>query len=133
VGRATLVGMPSDPAADALLADHPDTVVSTAERLRHLLLNAHPELTERTRPGWHSLNYRHPEAGFVCALFPGADRVDLVLEHGAALPDPDRRLTGEGRQVRTLPFPAGAEIDGAPVVEFLDLAVEFGAARRARR
>jgi hypothetical protein len=126
-------GVPRDPAADALLADHPDNVVRTAQRLRDVLLDAHPELTEGARSGWHALNYRHPEAGFVCALFPGDDRVDLVFEHGAALPDPDRRLTGDGRQVRTLPFPAGAEIDGAPVVEFLDLAVEFGAARRARR
>lgn len=125
--------MPRDPAAERLLADHPDDVVSTAQRLRDVILAAHPDLTERARPGWHSLNYSHPRAGFLCALFPGADRVDPVLEHGARSPDPDDRLTGSGRQVRTLGVPAAAEVDAAVVTEFLDLAVAFGTARSGRR
>ncbi len=125
--------MPRDPAAEPLLADHPDDVVATAQRLRDVLLSAQPDLTERARTGWHSINYTHPDAGFVCALFPAADRVDLVFEHGALLPDPQRRLTGTTRQVRTLPVPAGGSPDEAAVVELLDAAVELGAARRARR
>jgi hypothetical protein len=125
--------MPRDPAAEALLADHPDDVVATAQRLRDVLLDAHPELTERARVGWHSINYTHPRAGFVCALFPGSDRVDLVLEHGARLPDPDGRLSGTGRQVRTLVVPAGGEVDVAVVTEFLDLAVDLGEGRRRTR
>ncbi len=124
--------MPRDAAVEPLLADHPDAVVTTAQRLRDILLDAHPDLTERARTGWHSVNYSHPRAGFVCALFPGADRVDLVFEHGARLPDPDGRLSGSGRQVRTLVLPAGAEVDAEVVTEFLDLAVELGAGRRAR-
>ena len=124
--------MPPDTAAERLLADHPEDVIATAQRLREVLLAAHPDLTERARPGWHSLNYSHPHAGFVCALFPGSDRVDPVLEHGARLPDPDGRLTGNGRQVRTLCFRAPADVDADVVVEFLDLAVEFGTASRAR-
>ncbi len=122
-----------DPAADDLLADHTDDVVRTAQRLRDVLLEAHPELTERARPGWHSINYAHPGAGFVCALFPYADRVDLVFEHGARLPDPDGRLTGTTRQVRTLRVPAGTEVEPEVVVEFLDAAVELGTGLRIRR
>ena len=124
--------MPRDPAADGLLADHPDDVVGTAQRLRNVLLEAHPDLIERARPGWHSINYAHPRAGFVCALFPYADRVDLVFEHGARLPDPDGWLTGTTRQVRTLRLPAGSEVEPEVVVEFLDAAVELGAGLRAR-
>ncbi len=125
--------MPRDPAVDDLLADHPDAVVRTAQRLRDVLLEAQPDLVERARGGWHSVNYTHPAAGFVCALFPTADRVDLVFERGALLPDPDGRLTGTGRQVRVLPFGAEAEVDAAVVTEFLDLAVDVGVGLRARR
>ncbi len=121
-----------DPAVDALLADHSDAVVALAERLRAVILAAHPQFDERARPGWHSVNYRDPAAGFVCALFPGFDRVQLVFEHGARLPDPDERLSGTGRQVRALEFPVASPVDADVVVHFLDLAVDLGAALRAR-
>jgi hypothetical protein len=124
--------MPRDDAAvESLLADHPEPVVATAQRLRDVLLDAHPDLAERARAGWHSINYTSPRVGFVCALFPGADRVDLVFQHGARLPDPEGRLSGRGRQVRTLVVPAGG-VDVPVVTEFLDLAVELGAGWRVR-
>ena len=62
-----------------------------------------------------------------------ADRVDLVFERGTLLPDPDSRLTGTTRQVRTLPVPAGRPVDARAVVELLDAAVNVGAALRAWR
>ncbi len=124
--------MPRDPDADELLSEHPDGVAATTQRLRTVLLDAHPQLVERVRRGWHSINYRDPAAGFVCALFPGAQRVQLVFEHGARLPDPEGRLTGTGRQVRALEFTAPDEVEPAVVVPFLDHAVELGAGLRAR-
>ena len=124
--------MPRDPTADELLSEHPDAVTTTAQRLRAVLLDAHPQLEERVRRGWHSINYRDPAAGFVCALFPRAERVQLVFEQGARLPDPEGRLTGTGRQVRALEFTAPDEVDPAVVVPFLDHAVELGAGLRAR-
>jgi len=107
-------------------------VAATAQRLREVLLDAHPQLEERVRRGWHSINYRDPLAGFVCALFPTADRVQLVFEHGARLPDPERRLSGSGRQVRALDLTAPDQVDAEVVGTFLDHAVELGAALRAR-
>ena len=124
--------MPRDDDADDLLSEHPDAVAATAQRLRAVLLDAHPQLEERVRRGWHSINYRDPVAGFVCALFPTADRVQLVFEHGARLPDPDRRLSGTGRQVRALDLTAPDQVDAEVVGTFLDHAVELGAALRAR-
>ncbi len=124
--------MPRDDDAEDLLSEHPETVTATAQRLREVLLDAHPQLEERVRRGWHSINYRDPMAGFVCALFPTADRVQLVFEHGARLPDPDGRLTGTGRQVRALEFTTPDEVDPAVVLPFLDHAVELGAGLRAR-
>jgi hypothetical protein len=117
---------------EELLADHSDAVIALAQRLRAVVLEAHPQFAERARPGWHSINYRDPDAGFVCAIFPGTDRVQLVFEHGARLPDPDGRLSGTGRQVRTLEFSDEADVEADVVVRFLDLAVELGAALRTR-
>ncbi len=124
--------MPRDDDAEDLLSEHPDVVAATAQRLRAVLLDAHPQLEERVRRGWHSINYRDPVAGFVCAVFPTADRVQLAFEHGARLPDPDRRLSGSGRQVRSLEVTAPDEVDPEVVGTFLDHAVELGAALRAR-
>jgi hypothetical protein len=118
---------------DALLADHPDPVSDLVLRLREVLLTGQPSLMERVRPGWHSVNFHDPVAGFVCALFPLADRVQLVFERGALLPDPHHRLGGTGRQVRTLEFTAPEDVDAEVVLEFLDLAVDVGARMRARR
>ena len=116
---------------DALLADHPEAVAGVALRLREVLLTGRPDLAERVRPGWHSVNFHDPGAGFVCAIFPQADRVQLVFERGALLPDPHRRLGGTGRQVRTLEFAAEEDVDAEVILDFLDLAVDIGA--RARR
>ncbi|SET69816.1 DUF1801 domain-containing protein [Geodermatophilus poikilotrophus] len=124
--------MPTDPEADDLLSEHPEAVAATAQRLRTALLEAHPQLEERVRRGWHSINYRDPVAGFVCAVFPTADRVQLVFEHGARLPDPEGRLSGTGKQVRTLDLSAPEEVDVAVVATFLDHAVELGAGLRGR-
>jgi hypothetical protein len=127
-----VAAMPRDPGVEQLLAEHPDAVAATAQRVRSTLLTAHPQLEERVRTGWHSINYRDPRAGFVCAIFPGADRVQLVFEHGARLPDPGGRLSGTGRQVRTLEFRDEGDVEPDVVVHFLDLAVDLGAALRAR-
>ena len=121
------------PELDDLLADHPDEVAAVALRLRDVLLTGRPDLAERVRPGWHSVNFHDPVAGFVCALFPLADRVQLVFERGALLPDPHHRLGGTGRQVRTLEFTAPEDVDAEAVLEFLDLAVDVGARLRGRR
>ena len=116
---------------DELLAAHRDAVAATARRLREVILEGQPQLTERVRHGWHSINYSDAAAGFVCAVFPQADRVQLVFERGALLPDPDGLLGGSGRTVRTLDFSSATDVDPAVVMAFLDLAVELGAALRS--
>ena len=73
---------------DELLAQHPAAVRSLVMELRALVREVLPGLTEKVLPGWHALGFRDAEAGHLCALFPFDDRVQLVFEHGARLPDP---------------------------------------------
>jgi hypothetical protein len=115
-----------------LLADHSAEVADVAQQVRAAVLDAQPQLRERVQRGWHSINYRDPAAGFVCAVFPLADRVHLIFERGADLPDPDGLLTGSGKQVRMLVFVPGEEVDDDVVGRYLDLAVEVGADLRRR-
>jgi hypothetical protein len=124
--------MTSTAEVEQLLADHSDAVAGIARLLRRTLLDGHPPLVERVRAGWHSINYHDPAAGFVCAVFPLADRVQLVFERGTQLPDPDGRLTGTGRRVRSLEFTDEADVDPDVVLEFLDHALDVGARVRAR-
>ena len=46
--------------------------------------------------GWKSINFRHPVAGHVCAVFPHPDRVSIYFEHGRLLEDPEGLLMGDG-------------------------------------
>ncbi len=124
--------MASTPDVENLLADHSPDVAGIVRRLRHALLEGHPPLVERVRSGWHSINYHDSSAGFVCAVFPFADRVQLVFERGALLPDPDHRLTGSGRRVRALEFTDASDVDPETVNEFLDHALDVGARVRGR-
>lgn len=131
-GRVHAARVPHDPEVDALLDQHTPGVAATARRLRAAVLHGRPDLTEQVRHGWHSINYRDPAAGFLCAIFPMADRVQLVFERGTLLPDPAGLLGGSGRQVRSLEFTDASRIDDGVVQEFLDHAVEIGAGLRAR-
>jgi hypothetical protein len=70
--------------------------------LRRAVLSADPDLTERIFPGWKGVGFRHAEAGYVCAIYPRSEWVVLHFEHGAALPDPDGALLGDGSQTRFL-------------------------------
>ena len=68
--------------------------------LRDVVLAAEPDLAERVYPGWDGIGYRHPDAGYVCGIFPRDDGVRLLFEHGARLDDPDGLLEGQGSQTR---------------------------------
>jgi hypothetical protein len=80
-------------------AEHPRTF-ELAAWTREMILAAEPEFGERVYRGWRGVGFRHPEAGYVCAIFPKDDHVELLFEHGASLADPEGRLEGGGTQTR---------------------------------
>ncbi len=83
---------------ETLLARTDPEVAQTVRELAALLDTIAPDLAAQVRLGWGSVNYRHPLAGFVCAIFPMKDHVSLIFEHGRQLDSP--LLQGDGKQVR---------------------------------
>jgi len=111
VPRATTgAAAPAPPGPlEALLARHPGTAALAAE-LVALVARVAPDLAAKVQPGWGSVNFRHRRAGFVCAVFPAADRVLLLFEHGRELSHPLLVDNGKVKQVRWIPFLPGDEI-----------------------
>jgi hypothetical protein len=68
-----------------------------------------PDLHSRVYRGWQGIGLRHPEAGYVCAVFPRSKWVVLLFEHGASLRDPEGVLLGEGSQTRFIRIDAPSE------------------------
>jgi hypothetical protein len=90
---------------------------------RGVLLDTEPDLRERLYPGWRGVGFHHPEADYVCAIYPAAERPLLLFEHGTALEDPDGVLVGDGTQTRSLPLDAPRDELAGRIREFLGLAV----------
>ena len=68
--------------------------------MRETIHAAEPDLTERVYRGWDGVGFRHPDGGYVCAIYPKGDHVRLLFEHGRRLEDPDGLLEGDGLQTR---------------------------------
>ena len=115
-----------DTELDALLARFDPAIAALARALAATIGDLRPELEAKVRPGWGSVNFRHPKAGFLCAVFPSPDHVSLVFEHGRLLDSP--LLVGDGKvkQVRWIPFRPGDEI---PVDDIAILLAEAVALR----
>jgi hypothetical protein len=115
------IGM-EDPALDFLRELEPRTwelAAWTRERVRE----ADPDLTERLYRGWRGIGFRHPEAGYVCAIYPRSEWVVLLFEHGASLPDPEGVLQGDGTQTRFLRIAAADAATASLIGRYVQQAV----------
>lgn len=119
-----------DSAADYLHRHHP-AHADLAVWVRDVLLAAEPDLEQRVYPGWQGVGFHDAEAGYLCALFPRTNGLFLSFEHGAALPDPDGLLTGDGEQVRALHVTGTDAASKAHILQLLEQAIAFGIGLRA--
>jgi hypothetical protein len=73
---------------DFLMASHPG-LAALALWVREAVLAGEPELTERVYLGWDGIGFRHPDGGYVCAIYPREQEqeVRLPFEHGVRLYD----------------------------------------------
>ena len=89
-----------DAAKEFLRNRHPEAL-DLALWLRATVHAAEPNLTERVYLGWDGIGFRHPDAGYLCAIYPQPDgHVRLLFEHGIRLDDRDALLEGDGTQTR---------------------------------
>lgn len=114
----------------AVLEGHSEAVVDIADWLRQTVRAVDPELRERVYVGWHGFGFHHPDAGYVCAVFPRDDDVLLAFERGVDLADPDGRLQIGGKQVRHLVFTSRDAHPPRVIAVFVAAAVEEGVRRR---
>jgi hypothetical protein len=101
---------------------HPETA-ELALWTRSHVRDAEPDFSERVYRGWQGIGFRHPEAGFVCAIYPRSEHVVLLFEHGAAMADPDGELEGDGSQTRFIRISVASEDAAARVTRLVQQAV----------
>ena len=109
-----------------LLARFEAPIADMARRLVDVLADIGPDLAPAVKMGWGSVNYRHPRAGFICAVFPNAEHVSLVFEQGRLLSSPLLKGNDKTRQVRWIELRPGDDI---PVDEIAILIAEAIALR----
>ena len=81
------------------------------------------DLRERVYRGWEGIGFRHPEAGYVCGVFPRSEWVVLLFEHGASMPDPEGVLLGEGIQTRFIRIDAPSEETASLIERYVQQAI----------
>ena len=90
---------------------------------RQAVLTADPDLTERVYRGWRGVGFRHPEGGYVCAIYPRSEWVVLLFEHGASMRDPEAILLGDGSQTRFIRVSERSPELRERIVAYVQLAV----------
>ncbi|MBM3943811.1 MAG: DUF1801 domain-containing protein [SAR202 cluster bacterium] len=76
-----------------------------------------------------------PGSRLFCGIFPYADHIKLYFEYGRFLPDPQRRLQGDGRQTRYLVIESGADIEPDYITQLVrdSIALKSDVARTNKR
>ncbi len=114
----------------AFLRERHEEARELALSVRAAVLAAEPDLVERVYRGWDGIGFRHPDAGYVCAIYPRGPEVRLLFEHGARLPDPDGLLEGEGAQTRHVTLRRESDAIGPSIGRLVRDAVAERLARR---
>ena len=95
---------------DTLLNHRPPAIAELAQRLIDLIAAQRPEMTARVQLGWNTVNFKHPVAGFVVAVYPSREHVAVIYQQGRLLSSPLLVDDGKVKQVRWIPIKPGDEI-----------------------
>lgn len=68
---------------------------------------------------------RDEQAGYFCGIFQ-TDRVRLLFEHGASLPDPEGLFTGGGTRTRHIDLRSGETVQTEGIRALIDAAILHG-------
>jgi hypothetical protein len=108
---------------ESYLREYHPTTADVALWTRDVIATTDPDLTARVYRGWQGIGLRHPEAGYVCGVFPRDDWVMLLFEHGASMTDPEGVLLGDGAQTRFLRVDEPSEEMAALIDRYVQQAV----------
>lgn len=95
-------------------------------RLHDLITDIYPDVIQVPKPAEHHVEYRLGQDkaaeifGYLCPL---KDYVRLGFYYGAALPDPNKLLIGEGKRLRHIKIYSLAEANRSQVRQLLRAAV----------
>ena len=111
-------GYEIDPRVDEYIERLPDWQQHTCQRLRELIHDADPDVTEtikRTVQPYFMLQ------GNVCALLAAKDHINLFLYDGGIVPDPEGIITAghANKTARTIAFREGDPINERALTEML--------------
>jgi hypothetical protein len=105
------------------LAPYRKEVTQLALRAREAILKQDPEATELIYDAYNavvtafSLTDRLKDA--FCAVAVYRDYVNLSFNYGALLPDPQKRLRGQGARIRHIKIENAEELKASEVVELI--------------
>lgn len=110
---------------DKQITDLTDWRGPTFARLREIILEADPDITEEWK--WDTAVWSHQ--GLVCAVGAFKKAVKLNFFQGAFLEDPHMLFNGglDAKKTRSIDFHEGDVIDGAPLKELIRSAVAHNA------
>jgi hypothetical protein len=117
---------------EELLAGHDEPVQRTTLAVLGSIERVAPELRRKVLPGWRAVGFSSPASGFLCAVFPYDDRVDIAFEVGHRLDDPAGLLhTGKNaKQVRYWSLEPGETPDEELLESFLEQSAALKEVRR---
>ena len=95
---------------DTLLARLTPDIAALMREIVDWFVAQYPEMSARVKLGWGAVNFHHPRAGFVIAVFPSRDHVAVIYQWGRLLDSP--LLVGDEKvkQVRWIPLRPGDDI-----------------------
>jgi hypothetical protein len=120
--------LPEQMPVEAFLEGYSPAHRAIANRLRTLIHEAVPEVTERVRVGWRVIGFdvpRHRRSpAFFAWVFPEREHVHLGFPQGVFIDDPERLMDGTGitKRARWLTYTSVDQIDPSIAVRFIEAA-----------
>ena len=118
---------PPDPRLLSFLSTYDPTISDLALALREIILEEAPEASESiyqvyTVAIWFGFSGKMKD--MFCYITTHARHINLGFPRGAALPDPNRVLEGEGKAMRHIKFTSMSDLDRPFVRRYIQAAIE---------
>jgi hypothetical protein len=122
-----MVRRPPDPQLLGFLGAYDRTISELALALREMILEEAPDASESiyqvyTVAIWFGFSGKMKD--MFCYIATNAKHVNLGFPSGAALPDPNRVLEGEGKRMRHIKFASERDLERPFVRRYIQAAIE---------